>query len=295
MKKVVALLLAVVLLLSLMTACSKNAGNSDVEETGDEQITISFMHQWNDEARLPYWQDLVDRYMDENPNVKIEMQAVATEPYKEKLRVMLSGNDVPDLFFTWDGDYIQRFAKAGVIMNLDEMLAVDPDFKNAFNQGLLTTGQYEGSQYGLPIRTCVNFILYYKDKFEQYNLEEPQTWDEFMSLCNVLKDNGEIPLMLGNLNGSPLTHWMAALNLMLVDPETLAADYYLETGDFTDPGYITTLETLKSMYDDGIFLPGGASVDGNMAVEGWCAGNTVMIYDQCASFKTKFAPSASGD
>lgn len=184
MKKVVALLLAVVLLLSLMTACSKNAGNSDVEETGDEQITISFMHQWNDEARLPYWQDLVDRYMDENPNVKIEMQAVATEPYKEKLRVMLSGNDVPDLFFTWDGDYIQRFAKAGVIMNLDEMLAVDPDFKNAFNQGLLTTGQYEGSQYGLPIRTCVNFILYYKDKFEQYNLEEPQTWDEFMSLCN---------------------------------------------------------------------------------------------------------------
>lgn len=54
MKKVVALLLAVVLLLSLMTACSKNAGNSDVEETGDEQITISFMHQWNDEARLPY-------------------------------------------------------------------------------------------------------------------------------------------------------------------------------------------------------------------------------------------------
>lgn len=40
MKKVVALLLAVVLLLSLMTACSKNAGNSDVEETGDEQITI---------------------------------------------------------------------------------------------------------------------------------------------------------------------------------------------------------------------------------------------------------------
>lgn len=295
MKKVVALLLAVVLLLSLMTACSKNAGNSDVEETGDEQITISFMHQWNDEARLPYWQDLVDRYMDENPNVKIEMQAVATEPYKEKLRVMLSGNDVPDLFFTWDGDYIQRFAKAGVIMNLDEMLAVDPDFKNAFNQGLLTTGQYEGSQYGLPIRTCVNFILYYKDKFAQYNLEEPQTWDEFMSLCNVLKDNGEIPLMLGNLNGSPLTHWMAALNLMLVDPETLAADYYLETGDFTDPGYITTLETLKSMYDDGIFLPGGASVDGNMAVEGWCAGNTVMIYDQCASFKTKFAPSASGD
>ena len=115
MKKVVALLLSAVLVLSLMSACSNDAGNGDVGENGEEQITISFMHQWNDEARLPYWQDLVDRYMAENPNVKIEMQAVANEPYKEKLRVMLSGDDVPDLFFTWDGDYIQRFAEAGVI------------------------------------------------------------------------------------------------------------------------------------------------------------------------------------
>lgn len=304
MKRIIALLLAIIMVMSLLTACSNNtpseSSSSDPastakNEAGEEQITISFMHQWNDEARLPYWEDLVNRYMEQNPNVKIEMQAVANEPYKEKLRVMLAGDDVPDLFFTWDGDYIARFAEAGVIMNLDEMLAADPEFKDSFNQGLLTTGQYNGSQYGFPIRTCVNFILYYTDKFEQYGLEEPETWDEFMEICDVLKENGEIPLMLGNLNGSPLTHWMAALNLMLVDPETLAADYYLETGDFSDPNYVKTLETLKEMYDSGTFLPGGASVDSNAAVEGWCAGNTVMIYDQCASFKTKFAPGASGD
>lgn len=316
MKRVLAILLAMVIAILCLSACGQtadstagggtsaagdNAGGdtgaeaAGTEGSGDEQVTISFMHQWSDEARLPYWENLVNAYMEQNPNVKIEMQAIANEPYKEKLRVMLAGDDVPDLFFTWDGDYIARFARAGVIMNLDEMLATDPEFKDSFNQGLLTTGQYEGSQYGFPIRTCVDFIIYHTEIFEQYNLEEPKTWDEFITLCELLRDNGEVPVMLGNLNGSPLTHYIAALNLMLVEPDSLAGDYYLETGDFDDPGYITALETLKEMYDTGIFIEGGASLDGNAAAEAFCAGAAAMIFDQCASFKTKYDASIEGE
>ena len=61
---------------------------------------------------MPYWQELVDAYMEENPNVVIEMEAISNEPYKDKMRVILGGDDVPDLFFTWDGDYVARLAEA---------------------------------------------------------------------------------------------------------------------------------------------------------------------------------------
>lgn len=311
MKKWLVLLVSAVLAICCLAACGGNsqnnagdaannadsAANGGSEGTGDsETITIRFLHQWAEENRLPYWQELVDAYMEENPNVVIEMEAISNEPYKDKMRVILGGDDVPDLFFTWDGDYVARLAKAGAIMDLTPYLEAEPEFHESFNQGLLTTGQVDGKQYGLPVRTCVNFFLYNKEIFEENGITElPETWDEFLDICEKLKNNDVTPLALGNAEAWPLLHYISALNLRLVPEETFNNDYYLVTGEFTDPAYIESLQIMLDFYNNGYFMDGANSTPMAAAREMFNAGRTAMIHDQVGSFKSYYYDTMGGD
>ena len=143
-------------------------------------------------------------------------------------------------------------------------------------------------QYSLPIRTCVNFMLYNTEIFEQYNLEVPTTWDEFMDVCETLKSNGVTPIAMGDGEQWAAAHYIAALNVQLVPFDTLEKDYYLNPGDFSDPGYVQALQLIKDMNDKGYFMDGMPSTSQNIAKEMFAAGQTAMIYDQCASFKTQY-------
>lgn len=299
MKKKISALLLAALVGCIAAGCGnsqssqgENASGTEVSsnEAGgsDEQITIRFLHQWAEENRLPYWNALTESYMAEHPNVKIETEVIPNEAYKEKIRIMLGGDDMPDLFFTWDGEWVKRFADSGAIADLTPYLEEDPEFRDSFNQGILTTGQVDGKQYSLPIRTCVNFMLYNTEIFEQYNLEVPTTWDEFMDVCETLKSNGVTPIAMGDGEQWAAAHYIAALNVQLVPFDTLEKDYYLNPGDFSDPGYIQALQLIKDMNDKGYFMDGMPSTSQNIAKEMFAAGQTAMIYDQCASFKTQY-------
>lgn len=302
MKKAGSIILATLLSLSVFAGCSSStqsdsgsgapasgseAGSTPAASTAEgDQVTFKFMHQWAEEDRLPYWDNLVNSYMEKNPNVKIETEVVPNEPYKEKIRVMLGGNDVPDLFFTWDGEWVSRFAKNGAILELDSLMS--DEFKGSFNQGILTTGQVDGKQYSLPIRTCVNFVLYNTKIFEENSITIPKTWNEFMDVCETLKSAGVTPIALGNGEGWAAAHYISALNVQLVPWDTLNDDYYLTTGAFDDPGYVEALNLLKGMNDKGYFMDGMPSTSQNIAREMFNAGQTAMIYDQCASFKSYY-------
>ena len=234
--------------------------------------------------------------MAQNPDVIIEMEAISNEPYKDKLRVILGGDNAPDLFFTWDGDYVARLAEAGAIMDMTPYLQAEPELYASFNQGLLTTGQVDGKQYGVPVRTCVNFFLYNKEIFAENGITEiPETWDEFLEICETLKSNGVTPLALGNAEAWPLLHYVSALNLRLVPEQTFNDDYYLVKGEFTDPNYIRALQTVLDLYNNGYFMDGANSTPMAAAREMFNAGRTAMIHDQVGSFKSYYYDSMGGD
>ena len=306
MKKLLALILCTCLLLSAFTACSskkttENSNNhsealtSGGAASSGEKVTIRFAHQWAEENRLPYWNALVEGYMEEHPNVIIETEVMPNETYKEKIKIMLGGNDMPDLFFTFDGAWVKRFAEHNAIMDLTPYLEADPEFREAFNQGVLTTGQVDGKQYSLPIRTCVNFMIYNKDVFAQYGLSVPTTWAEFMNVCQTLKDNGVTPIAMGDGEQWAAAHYVSALNVQLVPFDTLESDYYLTSGKFEDPGYVEALQLVKDMNDKGYFMDGMPSTAQTLAREMFVAGQSAMIYDQCASFKNQYFDKMGGD
>lgn len=261
-----------------------------------EPVTIRFLHKWPDEIRMPYFEDVVARFEKENPGIKISMEAVADEPIKEKLRVMMGGSNVPDIFFTWNGEFLNKFAKAGVIRDFTPYLDKDPAFRDSFIPSLLAGGKgRDGKQYGLPIRVSAKFFLYNKKIFADAGIKVPTTYEEFLSNCETLKQKGITPLMLGNLAPWAACHFLTTFNAMMVPEEVWRNDYNPAVGEFKDEGYIKALNMLKELNNKGYFNEGVNSSQFSQIRELFIAGQGAMLYDELPNFKTRYEAGMPGN
>jgi raffinose/stachyose/melibiose transport system substrate-binding protein len=54
----------------------------------------------------------------------------------------------------------------------------------------------DGKVWLFPESFNDEFFFYRKDIFAKYNLNAPTNWDEFLQVCDTLKKNGEIPVVI---------------------------------------------------------------------------------------------------
>ena len=101
----------------VLMACVSFCAAALVSHAADEKVVLKFLHKWPEPETLPYFQEVVKNFEAQNPNIKIEMEAVADEPIKDKLRVMMGGT-IPDIYFSWGGEFAYKFVRAGVALDL---------------------------------------------------------------------------------------------------------------------------------------------------------------------------------
>ena len=217
-------------------------GIAFISHAAEEQIVLRFLHKFPEPETLPYFQDVVKSFEDTHPNIKIEMEAVADEPIKDKLRIMMGGT-IPDVYFSWGGEFAHKFVKAGVALDLTPYFEEYPDWKASFAPALLENSTFDGKNYGVPLEFFCKFFTYNTEIFDKYNLNPPETWDELLDICEILKNEGLIPITLGNQAPWAAIHWMTTLNQKIVPEEVRAKDYNPTTGEFTHPGYVGLIVT----------------------------------------------------
>jgi raffinose/stachyose/melibiose transport system substrate-binding protein len=99
-------LLSVALTISLLAGlagCAKDTRTSNGDDSKDKKITIKFMSNNPDRAtgQGKLEQQILDSYVKDNPNVKIEVEALQDEPYKQKFKAYAAGNQLPDVYMVW--------------------------------------------------------------------------------------------------------------------------------------------------------------------------------------------------
>ncbi len=135
MKRAAALALAMVMTLSL-AACGGGAGAGDQQpgqtqgaggqtgsgtESGGEKIVINFFHRWPNDPKNAMFKELIDQYMAENPNVTINMDCILNDQYKEKIRMVVSTDEIPDIFSSWSGTFAQEMIASGNVASLNDL------------------------------------------------------------------------------------------------------------------------------------------------------------------------------
>lgn len=284
MKRIAKILsLAPVLALAVLgpTACNRkgDAGGAS------GQVEIKFLHKWPQPQNMKYFDEVVKAFEAAHPDIKIKMEAVADEPIKDKLRVLMGSDSQPDIYFSWSGEFAKKFVNSSNAYDLTDALNADPGWRDGFMKAGLEPFTFNGRTYGVPLRINGKFFVYSKTLFAKYKLKEPQTWDQLLGVCETLKKNGVVPIAFGNITPWAGCHYLTGLNQKCVPQEVREKDYDPKTGAFTDPGYLKALQYFKSLNDKGYFNKGVNSTEHNMVQETFCQGKQAMMYVELEEFQ----------
>ena len=231
-----------VLLATAMVA-SMAAGATCTTVSAAEKKTIKFFHRFPDEPFNSFIEDKIAQYEEEHPDIDIVVESAQNDPYKEKLKVVVGGDDCPDIFFSWCGEFTERFIREDLILDLTPYLDADQEWKDSLMESQMVNYTLDdGMVYGIPFRLDAKLFFYNIDQFEEAGVEVPTTFDELIEACKKLQDAGFTPIAYGNQEKWPASHYIGTINQMTVSDEVRAKDYTPTTGEFTDPGYQEALE-----------------------------------------------------
>ncbi len=194
----------------------KSAPESAGSSAGDVSLTVLCGYAGED-PHGKYVYQYADAYMEEHPNVKIEVQAISTNDIYTKLSAMATTpDDLPEVFFT-SADAVATLHDLGLTQDLSGLL---PDeLKAEFANGVIDSCMLGDEISYFPIALQPQAIIYRKDRFDEAGLSIPKTWDEFAECAKALtKDtdgdgqNDEWGFgMVGSNNSSGQSRFMSYL------------------------------------------------------------------------------------
>lgn len=215
---------------------------SPAKKTG----TLSIITKFADPKYAPFFVDVAKSYEAAHPGVKVQLQQVGDQPYKDKIRVLSASRSLPDIYFSWAGDFANKFIRGGLATDLTSAIGSETPWAKAMAPAAIKAFEYQGKNYGVPIDLDAKYMVYNKKAFAKAGLSgPPTTLEALLSDCGRLKSAGYTPLAFGNQYGWPAIHYLTQLNSYDVPPATLEKDYNPATGAFTDAGYVTALSQFQ--------------------------------------------------
>jgi raffinose/stachyose/melibiose transport system substrate-binding protein len=257
-----------------------------VAAVAQEKVTLSFLHKWPEPQNMAFFDKAVKDFEASHPNIDIKMEAVADEPYKDKIRVVMASGNIPDIYFSWSGEFSRKFARGGRAMDLTEAV-YGSDWKDRFPEAALDPYKWNGKLWGIPINVDAKFMVYNKAIFAKNGITVPASWDEFMADLEKLKAAGVTPLAFGDQYPWAASHYIGDLNAKLVPNDIRHADYDLVSTDdklFTDPGYVQALTDFSTLMKQGYFNRGPNAITHAIARGSFAAGRTAAIYLELVEF-----------
>lgn len=217
MKKVICMLLALVMMLTVFVGCAKSgesqtadtptqanapesaeaesSKDADSDESANqpeasaEPITLTF---WTPTWRQAAEEAIIADFMEKHPNIKIEATYLSSADIKTNTKIAASSNTLPDMWYNWGGSFADYYAKNGLCLDLTDY-AAEHNWSERFLAGALEQATYDGKIIGLPQNLIALTVYYRTDLFEQCGIEVPTTLDELEQACQTLVDNGITP------------------------------------------------------------------------------------------------------
>ena len=290
MKRILALLLLVVMVIGLV-ACSStktptggtpNAGaiNFTVPEGGYDgsAVEIKFYHTMGTNLR-----EVLDAYIVEfnklYPNITIVSEQVGGyDDVRDQISTEIPAGNQPHIAYCYP-DHVALYNLAGAVTTLDglidsqieithadgttEILGLTADQKADFIEGYYNEGKEfgDGLMYTMPLSKSTEVLYYNKTFFDANNLTVPTTWDELEALCAQIKAIDPECIPLGY--DSEANWFITMCEQYGSDYTSASGDHYLfdneqnyafvkKFNEWYNKGYLTT-QTLYGAYTSGLF------------------------------------------
>ncbi|MDO5733040.1 MAG: extracellular solute-binding protein [Eubacteriales bacterium] len=228
----------------------KETSEEGAEAASDSKLsgTIKFFHRWPQDPKKAYFDEKISQFEALHPDVKIESECVINDAYKEKIRVLISSANVPDLFTSWSHSFAANLVSSGKVRCIDDLYEADPDWASKIMSSQIEGFSFDHKRYGVPLTIDGKAFFYNKKIFDEHNLKAPKTYKEMLTLLDDLKKAGyETPIVAGLSDPWVVSHFLGPIFDRVVPREVRERDYNEKTGEFTDPNYVKGLEIFKEL------------------------------------------------
>lgn len=211
----------------------------------------------------------------ENPDIKINFVAYQDSQYETILGTALRAGRGPDIAQLKPYGELQPFVNAGFIEPLDDKIDELAAFYPVALDGARSTA--DDRIYGVPYSVPNMGIFYNTEIFEQHGIQLPKTWQEFIGICEQLKQKGVIPIAAGGASGSG---WALEIMIGVFGPNLYGGNEFwdeITSGktDFTDPRFVRVLERLQELQP--YLSPGFEGIDYTTAAFQFMTGQAAMF------------------
>lgn len=202
LKKMMATLMITVLATGIVAGCGnkgKDTGGADkaVEKESStdsekpyEGVSLTMMIDNATDDGTGYTSVL--KLAEEKLGIKVKVEVRPSGDEGDNLvKTRLASGDMADLCIYNTGALLSALNPSEYFIDITDSAVADT-LDDAFTQA----ASVDGKLYGVPYcNSSSGGVLYNKEVYEKYNLEVPETWEEFIENCNTLKSAGETALI----------------------------------------------------------------------------------------------------
>lgn len=282
-RRILSAILAVTMIATMAVGCGSK---EETSSSDDGKVTLKVFSNLPDRKNGQglVEQTIIDEYMEENPDVTIEVEALDEEAYKTKFKAYAM-EGMPDVVSIWGQPaFLDEVVEAGVLAELNQ----DDYADYGFVEGSLSGYTYDGKLYGLPRNTDIGVFYYNQKMFEDNGWEVPQTYDELLALADEINAAGIIPVAMDGGDGWPLACYLADVLYKLTgsDYSQIVSDA-IASGDFSAPELKEATQLMRDAASAGLFQNGYDSQDYATSQNLFTNGQAAMWY--MGSWETSMA------
>ena len=178
MKKVLSMVLAAMMLLSLCSFAS-----------AEDVVELEFVYHKTESNAIDAMETVINNFNAANPGIKVNFVQVPDTATVLQSRAQL--NEMPDMFGCTTGNMFELMFEDGIIMDL-----TGQEFLSSVEPSSLEMSTYQGKNWRLPYSLSCYGLYVRTDIFEEQGLALPTTWDELMDVCEKLTAAGITPFAL---------------------------------------------------------------------------------------------------
>lgn len=261
-KKVISLVLAICLIVSLIGGCTSSAETTKAPDTTtktseaapaettkseqpQEDVTLSF-GLWDSNQAIGL-RTMFDEFEAANPGIKVEIQINGWGDYWTMLEAGATGGSLPDVFWMHSNE-IFRYTSNEMLLDLtsriEESDLVD---LSKFPSGLNEIYNYNGKQYAVPKDFDTIGLWYNKTLFDAAGLSYPDdswTWDDLYDAAKALTKDDVYGVMM------PFHNQEGYYNFVYQNGGTIITND--KVSGYDDPKTIEAMEYYTKFVEEGL-------------------------------------------
>jgi len=225
------------------------------------ETTVKWLYIETNPAIIQYWKDIIGKFEQAHPGVKIETQFLENEAYKAKLPTLLQSSDPPHIFYSWAGGVLHAQVDSGVLKDITaEMGKADAgkSWGDSYNKAALKAFTYKGKIWGVPNNLSEIDFYYNKKLFQKAGVDATKiaTWSDFLGAVKALKAAGITPIAVGGADKWPVHFYWVYLAIRQGGLQGFQDALAGKNGGFAGPNFVKAGEAFKQLADLSPFQPG---------------------------------------